>query len=106
MLEMERDLAALLRNIEDAPPPHLMRGDQADLAVASEIYEAFCTARDRKWQRARDLQAAIDRYRAGTFGLCLYCGDPIAPARLRIIPEAVRCLPCQEESEKEAMRWQ
>jgi hypothetical protein len=33
---------------------------------------------------------------------CSSCADPIAPARLRAAPEAIRCLPCQRAFEAAA----
>lgn len=39
-------------------------------------------------------QRALDRIEAGTFGQCVDCGGPIAPARLEAIPEADRCTDC------------
>jgi DnaK suppressor protein len=31
---------------------------------------------------------------------CIDCGDEIAPARLKALPNAVRCLDCQEIKER------
>uniref|UniRef100_I2Q2N7 DnaK suppressor protein n=1 Tax=Desulfovibrio sp. U5L TaxID=596152 RepID=I2Q2N7_9BACT len=31
--------------------------------------------------------------------VCRDCGEPIASARLAILPTACRCVPCQEEAE-------
>ena len=47
----------------------------------------------------RDVNVAIDRVRAGEYGTCEECGDPISPARLRAVPFALRCLACQESAE-------
>ena len=35
----------------------------------------------------------------GTYGTCRVCKRPIAPERLRAVPEAVRCLDCQRRFE-------
>ena len=45
------------------------------------------------------VQAAIDRLEAGTYGVCIDCGTDIAVARLQASPEAARCLACQEMTE-------
>jgi RNA polymerase-binding protein DksA len=37
---------------------------------------------------------AIERMKAGTFGTCLRCGKPIAPARLEARPAAELCIEC------------
>jgi DnaK suppressor protein len=41
-----------------------------------------------------EVEAAIDRLAAGTYGLCERCGRPIAPARLEAMPAARRCIAC------------
>jgi RNA polymerase-binding transcription factor DksA len=40
------------------------------------------------------VDAALDRLRAGTYGVCAVCGRPIDPARLAARPEADRCVTC------------
>jgi DnaK suppressor protein len=49
--------------------------------------------------RRVEVQAALDRIDAGTYGSCIDCGKPIDPARLEYRPEAARCLPDQEKYE-------
>jgi DnaK suppressor protein len=39
---------------------------------------------------------ALHRIETGTFGVCSRCGNPIATARLEIVPYAPTCVPCQE----------
>lgn len=39
-----------------------------------------------------EVEAAIDRIRAGTYGICEVTGQPIAPERLRAIPWTRRCV--------------
>jgi DnaK suppressor protein len=41
-----------------------------------------------------DVEAAITRLEDGTYGRCLRCGQPIAPARLEAKPAARRCIAC------------
>jgi DnaK suppressor protein len=47
-----------------------------------------------------DVEAALGRLRAGTYGECVDCGERIAPARLRAYPAATRCVACQGALEK------
>jgi DnaK suppressor protein len=37
---------------------------------------------------------ALSKLDAGTYGICDVCGQPIAPARLRAMPESATCLSC------------
>lgn len=42
----------------------------------------------------RMIQAALDRIKKGTYGICVACGEPISDARLDIVPQAPRCKQC------------
>ena len=50
------------------------------------------------------IDAAIRRHKAGTYGVCLGCGEPIPLPRLRALPFAQRCAQCQEEWEQQGGR--
>lgn len=48
-----------------------------------------------------EVDAALARLHAGTYGICEVCAKPIPLQRLEVLPEARLCLPCEEDSEKE-----
>ncbi|MGZ6793261.1 MAG: TraR/DksA family transcriptional regulator [Mycobacteriales bacterium] len=50
--------------------------------------------------RKAEAEAALARLEAGSYGLCVDCGEKIAEARLEFRPEAARCLACQEKHEE------
>ncbi|SFS03699.1 transcriptional regulator, TraR/DksA family [Microbacterium sp. cf046] len=41
-----------------------------------------------------ELDAALSRLAAGTYGTCASCGDAIPLERLRLLPAATLCVPC------------
>lgn len=41
-----------------------------------------------------EIDAALERLEAGTYGICVRCGRPIAPARLDARPAAPTCIDC------------
>jgi DnaK suppressor protein len=47
-----------------------------------------------------DLEAALERMDAGTYGQCTDCGVTIPPARLNAYPTAKRCIVCQTRREQ------
>lgn len=47
----------------------------------------------------RDILAALERVEDGSYGQCIQCEELIAPRRLKAMPWAARCLPCQEREE-------
>jgi DnaK suppressor protein len=50
-------------------------------------------------QTVRQIDAALGRLQAGTYGRCDTCGEGIPLARLRAVPFATRCVPCQSNKE-------
>lgn len=45
------------------------------------------------------IDSALDRIGAGTYGLCLTCGEPISSARLDARPSADLCIECALRTE-------
>jgi RNA polymerase-binding transcription factor DksA len=45
-------------------------------------------------RRLADVEAALDRRRAGSYGICESCGRPIAAERLAVRPAARTCIDC------------
>ena len=41
-----------------------------------------------------EIEAAIERLDAGTYGMCERCGQPISKARLEALPAARTCIDC------------
>jgi RNA polymerase-binding protein DksA len=71
--------------------------------VQEEAAEVTLTALDEQERREmEEIQAALARIDAGTYGVCEACGEAISPARLEALPMARRCVPCQERVEKRA----
>jgi DnaK suppressor protein len=54
---------------------------------------------DRDQTEFHEIEAALERLRAGTFGRCEGCQGDIPIERLRAVPTARRCLACQRAQE-------
>jgi DnaK suppressor protein len=52
----------------------------------------------------RLVDEALDRLDSGDYGICLACEEPIPVKRLRALPWARYCIPCQESSGAEMDR--
>ena len=76
-------------------PDAMTYGSQA--AAASQVFEQQrdLALRERNEQHLAQVEDAILRLDAGTFGACVRCGRPIAPERLEAIPWASHCIDCQ-----------
>ena len=44
-----------------------------------------------------DIESALTRVKNGTYGICKYCGQPIAEKRLLARPTAGACITCKTE---------
>jgi len=75
--------------------------DAADESQVNEHREITWATRSLLVERANKLAEALERVRRGVYGLCEECGQPIAPARLRVMPEVTTCVRCQDRIEKE-----
>ena len=49
---------------------------------------------DRARAQLEEIDAAVERLRDGTYGVCDTCGESIARARLAAQPAARRCIAC------------
>ena len=52
-------------------------------------------------QTLQQIDTAIQRHQAVTYGRCVGCGEEIPLACLQVLPFAQRCAGCQEEWEAE-----
>lgn len=59
--------------------------------------EYISVARNRlEHEKLQLLNAALRRCDDGDFGICLECGEEIAPKRLKAVPWAKYCIVCQD----------
>ena len=56
---------------------------------------------ERNSNRLREVRTALRRIDAGTFGICVDCGEYINPKRLAAVPWASSCIACQEAADRE-----
>ena len=74
--------------------------DGSDRALA-ELEETILFSYVKlKVQEIENIEEAFKRMAAGKYGSCRDCGGWISPARLKVVPDAVRCRTCQEKREK------
>jgi len=74
--------------------------DEVDVIRLNEDREMSFATRSLLVERANKLAEALDRLRGGEYGFCTECGEPIAPARLRAMPEVTTCVRCQDRLER------
>ena len=84
----EIDSAAAILEAEGA-------GDTSEITDADDQANLLEHAADQRAQ----VEAALARLDAGTYGTCVDCGQAIPDARLEVRPEAARCIADQEQAE-------
>ena len=65
--------------------------EQATQREGEEVLGALDEAGRRELDAIR---AALSRIETGSYGICRRCGEPIAEARLRVLPTALDCVGC------------
>ena len=74
--------------------------DAGDEAIADLLADVDIAALARDAGELSELDAALERFTHGRYGVCVDCGVRIGLGRLRAQPGAARCLRCQEVHEK------
>jgi len=74
--------------------------DEVDIIQANEWREIGFATRELLVDRVNALSSALDRVKTGDYGTCTECGEEIAPARLRVLPEVETCVRCQDRIER------
>jgi DnaK suppressor protein len=80
--------------------------DEVDVIRLHEDREMSFATRSMLVERANKLAEALQRLHGGEYGICDECGENIAPARLRAMPEVTTCIRCQDRLERTAARLQ
>jgi len=75
--------------------------DAEDQSLAELLADVSNAEVARDLDEVRDIDGALGRLNAGTYGQCVNCGTTIPTARLEAYPTAKRCLPCQQQHERE-----
>ncbi len=80
--------------------------DEVDEIQANESRELGFATRTMLVERVNRLADALDRLSEGAYGVCVECGEQIAPARLRALPEVQTCVRCQDRLERMERRME
>ena len=96
--DLEQRLAAMLDRLasikRDVTREH--SGDSAEQAQERENDEVVDASGNETAQSIRDIRAAIERIDDGSYGVCERCGEDIGAGRLKVVPEATRCVNCAQ----------
>lgn len=86
----KRDGIAIEKSAD--PMDEIQYASERDLAIRNV---------DRESNALREVKAALRRLHEGQFGICIECEEAIGHKRLVAVPEASRCIQCQETADRE-----
>jgi DnaK suppressor protein len=92
LAELEARAERIMTELTEA-----MSADFEEQAVETEDDDALLAQEAMIIQKIAAIRAAIRCVDEGHYGLCLNCGEQIAPARLEAIPEATLCISCAKD---------
>ena len=107
-LESERDrLQAIVAEMErieretlsEASGENNYRDHMADQGSATFERELDMTLEENARENLLEVQQALDRIAAGSYGTCARCGKEIPVERLEAYPTASLCIVCKEAEE-------
>jgi DnaK suppressor protein len=76
-------------------------GDEGDRASSEHIHDVSILLSARDKEKLLGIEEALEKIREGTYGICEECGEEIGGGRLKVMPLAKSCVPCQSRLEKE-----
>jgi len=74
--------------------------DPGDQALTSTMESLRSSMQDSKLNEYNRLVKALSMIEEGTYGICADCSNPISEKRLKMYPDATRCIACQEAYEE------
>ena len=107
--ELEQQKALIIKKIEEiaASFPYLEEETQAIEpsvslgrltrmeAISEKGVNEYVLSQNRK--SLEKLNNALQRIEKGTYGTCIRCNREIPLGRLKLVPEALVCVPCMEK---------
>ena len=102
MLEdRRRDIQERLRSLRETLPAQVAEvKDAEEQSVQDFVQDVELALMEMKSETLGQIDEAIRRLEAGTYGTCANCGTEIAEARLKALPFALLCRDCQEHEEE------
>lgn len=102
--KLEADLVEVRQNLQEEKAKlnanRVTNPDRSDLAYNYASQDRRRALIGQMEERLEEIEAALKRIEAGTFGTCTSCGKPIPAGRLLALPHAALCVSCQSRLER------
>ena len=102
LLKEREEIVGEVRQIFESSKEMGQDGIQDIGDEAANIYnkQILLSLTESERTRLQEVDEALDRIDAGTYGICEECGEPIGLKRLEVRPVAKYCVPCLTKMEK------
>jgi len=74
--------------------------DIGDMSANAYSRDVLFNLSETQRQQILDIDAALERIAKGEYGICMKCGEEIAPRRLEVRPFSRYCIDCKSDIEK------
>lgn len=99
LLERKQELEQALSTLYKEKVSDDQVQDTGDQALSSELEDLKISLHNNEQVEYQMVVRALEMIDNGTYGVCVQCGNMISEKRLLLIPNATRCLVCQEALE-------
>jgi DnaK suppressor protein len=96
LIRVTKDEIGQLVNKEDRYNGVSDEGDLTEVAIRNSMQASNVT---RHQSQLKVIEEALRKIDEGIYGICEDCGESIPIGRLNVMPFALRCIACQENSE-------
>jgi len=98
-----RQLLETTENLDEPGCEHGETGGEAiDMGQAAAACNTSEALRHLLAELQHDVERALARLETGDYGICEDCSQPISLERLRVLPEATRCVRCQRHHNQDS----
>lgn len=99
LLDARRQLVRETDRVLEAIPEEVHPPGEHEIAPSEGIDTEISLEQGDNAQ-LREIDAALERVKDGTFGKCSQCGGEIPAARLEAVPSAMYCVRCETARER------
>lgn len=93
--EIQSRLIKIMKDRRHVNQP--LEKDFAEQATETENDEVLDALDLKIRAEMEQIEKTLERLESGEYGICVACGEPIPEQRLLALPEAIRCVSCEEK---------
>ena len=97
----QAELRTAIRDREDITIEQA--ADELDAVQLAALRDQAISDLDRESRMLREVNAALERFEDGSYGVCDECDEEISPRRLDALPWARHCVHCQDAIDRQGL---